>query len=826
MFLFFFDKTIAGFLFGIMSGVYTTVAKVYDIMLDLVYTSNEKFIVDIPNIVDAVYVAAGVFMLFRVMISLIQMFLNPDLVSDNQVGAGKLLSRIVISMALLILLQPSSFILGDNGLLARLEKALLADDGIINNIMNTKPPEPEQTLSSSSKNSFIVDNLLYDNVYAADSPDLTCYYFRAENYNEDDYSVDVNKVYKISFYFYADNTDGLSQVEGSMLGGSPVYYKVYNQRLGGVNGAKDENGNNIRYNTLGYPIAGNYFKVSNMDSCPPLIRWNSTNNQWTLSDSISGTFSNGLHLGGTSYSQLKSRLNEFSQSYDVSSTNQFVLDNITVPINRGVLAEDSAALEFSRTIAGTFMDCMGDAECEKSKEKMFGETDANDEIIDLIADDDMRLDWFTGSILGLAVVAYLVILCIDVIVRRLKLLLLEMISPIPIISFIDPKDKMLTTWFKMYMSIYADLFIKLIALAMMVHMLSSDFLSNLWNEGTSLFVKLLYIIAILVFAKLVPSMITKIFGIDSAGGSFKDILGMGKAAVGFGAGAVLGGAVGAATGKGLGRLSGLTKGAMMGAGSGAKGNILGGAKSIAASNANTRRMKDAGLNAFDRMMVGAYNALGVTPKGSNAEKQLAAVNAAQEQNSSFKKWLEGEAQKKGVVFRTGNTAVQGKSGRTYNSITGGSTTTVANGNQLVDWKKEHEISNTLQGMTEAQFQDMKANDKAHLEQLVGAQAAAQDNLTMAKLYQDDRIASLRDYSTAAYASQKAGDKELEQQRELVKTKIQEARDLGIDIPDSIAVDKIDSKTFSSNKDELIELQNQIVSKSKRDIQRSKFTGNQ
>lgn len=818
MFLFFFDKTIAGFLFGIMSGVYTTVAKVYDIMLDLVYTSNEKFIVDIPNIVDAVYVAAGVFMLFRVMISLIQMFLNPDLVSDNQVGAGKLLSRIVISMALLILLQPSSFILGDNGLLARLEKALLADDGIINNIMNTKPPEPEQTLSSSSKNSFIVDNLLYDNVYAADSPDLTCYYFRAENYNEDDYSVDVNKVYKISFYFYADNTDGLSQVEGSMLGGSPVYYKVYNQRLGGVNGAKDENGNNIRYNTLGYPIAGNYFKVSNMDSCPPLIRWNSTNNQWTLSDSISGTFSNGLHLGGTSYSQLKSRLNEFSQSYDVSSTNQFVLDNITVPINRGVLAEDSAALEFSRTIAGTFMDCMGDAECEKSKEKMFGETDANDEIIDLIADDDMRLDWFTGSILGLAVVAYLVILCIDVIVRRLKLLLLEMISPIPIISFIDPKDKMLTTWFKMYMSIYADLFIKLIALAMMVHMLSSDFLSNLWNEGTSLFVKLLYIIAILVFAKLVPSMITKIFGIDSAGGSFKDILGMGKAAVGFGAGAVLGAAAGAATGKGFGMLSGFAKGAIMGAGSGAKGNITGGAQGISARNAKINQQKADGLNFWQRAAVAVGGMTGITP-GAKAANQMEKANQAYEAQSKFKNHMLDEVKKKNANFNVGainkGQNIIRKGGDSSNPAD-----VVARTGENIDMKNEYAKQANLSNLSQDQWFRMSDQDKvtAFGEAAFNADGSAR-SLTEAQIFQNNRVAALEDYAIAQKASDLSNDAETVKEYNAFKDAVTQAQKSGVEMSDLPELNKFNNKTVSNAKDQALQGYNKAASSSSVKIQK-------
>ena len=816
---------------SIVSGVYSIVAKVYDIMLDLSNKCSNLPLDPLENMVQTCYVLAGVFMLFRTVIGLIQMLVNPDKMTDSNAGAGKLISRIVISIVLLLLLQPQGILFkgcendetcNNGGLFPRIENALLADNGLINNLVNGDKKKLESADTTNS-NMNIYNTPFIENVYA--DTNITCYYYRINEVEriggsrDNKNKITINQIYKISFYDDINSQSGLKKVDGT----TNIGYTIHNQEV-------DENYKNVKYNTLGYPIsAGDHFKNTTFSGCPAALVWNSNTDRWEAKANMApSTISPGIYgYGSTSLTGLIEQLKYVSNAYTVKTNNDFIKKNIVKESEldgkgyknflEGVRPK---AVAFAQNAAKSFQECTAsEKECSEAQDNMFETSEGNDKVEELIDADKFEIGFIVSMLMGIALVGYLLLLCVDVIIRKFKLTLLQVIAPIPAISYVDPNDKIFNQWMRMYIATYLDLFIKLLAIALACGLL--EMLEEVFWDFNLLY-KFFYIVAILVFIKIVPSMISKLFNLDSMGGSFKDILGMGKAAAGFGAGAVIGGAVGAATGG----LGGAAKGLLRGAGSGAKGNILGGAKSIAASNANTRRMKDAGLSAFDRMMVGGYNALGITPKGSNAEKQLAAVNAAQEQNSSFKKWLEGEAQKKGVVFRTGNTAVQGKSGRTYNSITGGSTTTVANGNQLVDWKKEHEISNTLQGMTEAQFQDMKANDKAHLEQLVGAQAAAQDNLTMAKLYQDDRIASLRDYSTAAYASQKAGDKELEQQRELVKTKIQEARDLGIDIPDSIAVDKIDSKTFSSNKDELIELQNQIVSKSKRDIQRSKFTGNQ
>lgn len=583
------DKLGAGIFYGIVSGIYSTVAKIYDIMLELVQSPSDMFTINLGNILDTAYVAAGVFMLFRVIIAMIQMFLNPDTVTDSSAGAGKLVTRVVTVIVLLIALKPTGFILGDSGLLRQIENALLADDGLITNIINGTNPsfdENNETLnkddyvyrldnSSSNFNTMNFSKYLYEDV-SADNKKLTCYYLKVYSHsqkvegNNVNHQMTINKVYKIEFY--NNNKDGK---DGSLNCSNNVCKYSYTVRDGTRIAGKTENGN---YSSLDGKISmGDAFSGSFPRKCPKYLQEKSSGNTYyaamkkhpvdnnvsVCKGGVVGTSTEteckntGIMGGYSTFDELRNvvtslQLKSSGVSYSVSSTNPWIKKLTNTSRNEEEVGEktylqgvDEDAVKFAQTTAGTFMDCSGDSECNKAKTEMFKSSSANADIIDFVADDTMTLDWFTAAIVGVALIIYLLILCIDVIVRRLKLILMEMISPIPIVGYIDPKDKMFTTWFKMYISIYVDLFIKLIAMAFLVNLLKWDNLSALWGEDSGLLVKFFYIVAILVFVKVVPSMLTKIFGLDSNGGSFKDIIGMAKGAAGFGAGAALGGAVGA-----------------------------------------------------------------------------------------------------------------------------------------------------------------------------------------------------------------------------------------------------------------------------------------
>ena len=128
----FLGTSIGGMFRGMLAGT-------YDMMLKL----NELFSYDnqlVMQVSTSIYVV-GIFVLFRVLVAMLNYLIDPEKVSDKQVGAGKLLVRIVVSFALLLTLQ--SFIFP---FLKRFEDSIL-DSGIIDKIF-----EKNQTLNLDDNN--------------------------------------------------------------------------------------------------------------------------------------------------------------------------------------------------------------------------------------------------------------------------------------------------------------------------------------------------------------------------------------------------------------------------------------------------------------------------------------------------------------------------------------------------------------------------------------------------------------------------------------------------------------------------------------------------
>ena len=121
---------------------------------------------------------------------------------------------------------------------------------------------------------------------------------------------------------------------------------------------------------------------------------------------------------------------------------------------------------------------------------------------------------------------------IDVAIRAIKLAILRLISPIPIISYITPgseKDGAFGNWAKTLMSTYLDLFIRLVIIyfgAYLIVTLSEGNFS-IWQESTSFTTSLLstvfVIIGILVFMKQAPKFFKDMLGLKGDGHLFSGI---------------------------------------------------------------------------------------------------------------------------------------------------------------------------------------------------------------------------------------------------------------------------------------------------------------
>ena len=161
---------------------------------------------------------------------------------------------------------------------------------------------------------------------------------------------------------------------------------------------------------------------------------------------------------------------------------------------------------------------------------------------------------------GIYVIFLLIGFCVDIAVRAIKLCFLQMVAPIAIVSYIDPKESLsngkLNSWIKECASTYFSLFLRLATIFLvmfLISIISSTLLSNgedisgLPNNSYNIWIYLFLVIGAFMFAKQVPNIIESIFGIKFSGelhlNPFKNAgaAGILGGVAGFGAGAVASG---------------------------------------------------------------------------------------------------------------------------------------------------------------------------------------------------------------------------------------------------------------------------------------------
>ena len=138
---------------------------------------------------------------------------------------------------------------------------------------------------------------------------------------------------------------------------------------------------------------------------------------------------------------------------------------------------------------------------------------------------------------------------IDVAVRAVKLAVLRLLAPIPIISYMDPKggkDSAFNSWVKTLSSTYLDLFIRL-SVVYFVIFLIQDMIVNgiIINHGSGIigiFSLIIIWIGLFAFAKQAPKFIKEVLGMKGEPGKlFSGFASVGAAA---GLGAAIGGSIG------------------------------------------------------------------------------------------------------------------------------------------------------------------------------------------------------------------------------------------------------------------------------------------
>lgn len=164
-------------------------------------------------------------------------------------------------------------------------------------------------------------------------------------------------------------------------------------------------------------------------------------------------------------------------------------------------------------------------------------------------------------LVGCLILWLIIIYTIQVGVRVIQLAYLQLIAPIPIMMYLDPKgDDKLKKWFGQCTTTYLDFFIRTAIMYLVVFVIDllisgtddNHFLNSIGNPGgiKGTYIIIIMIIALLIFAKKAPALFKEIF--PSSGGAAKFDMGISPKKVfndSFVAGAMgtVGGAIGAGT---------------------------------------------------------------------------------------------------------------------------------------------------------------------------------------------------------------------------------------------------------------------------------------
>ena len=140
-------------------------------------------------------------------------------------------------------------------------------------------------------------------------------------------------------------------------------------------------------------------------------------------------------------------------------------------------------------------------------------------------------NYFISTIAGFFVAWVMLMFCLEVGVRMVKLTFLQLIAPVPVLSYIDPKTgKVFSSWVKECVKTYLDVFVRLLIIYFVIFILSiviEDGIFTVYryemdaNASTismtsynpSFIETALIVIGFLLFAKEAPRLINDILGI-------------------------------------------------------------------------------------------------------------------------------------------------------------------------------------------------------------------------------------------------------------------------------------------------------------------------
>ena len=127
-----------------------------------------------------------------------------------------------------------------------------------------------------------------------------------------------------------------------------------------------------------------------------------------------------------------------------------------------------------------------------------------------------EFNYIFAAVAGIIGLLIIISFCFDVVIRSFTLLFLQMVAPIPIISYVSPQGKsseMLSVWGKKVITTWVSLFIRIISLTLAITLIDKA-CANINSHGynnVTLMMELFIILGILMFAKKLPQLIEELF---------------------------------------------------------------------------------------------------------------------------------------------------------------------------------------------------------------------------------------------------------------------------------------------------------------------------
>lgn len=133
-------------------------------------------------------------------------------------------------------------------------------------------------------------------------------------------------------------------------------------------------------------------------------------------------------------------------------------------------------------------------------------------------------NWIVALIVGAIFLVLLVLFTIDIAIRSIKLAILRLLAPIPIISYIEPKsakDGMFASWVKALTSTYLDLFLRLAIVYFVIFIIQDMMVNGIIIDQAGGMVGIISCIFIWIglffFARMAPKFIKDALGLKGPG---------------------------------------------------------------------------------------------------------------------------------------------------------------------------------------------------------------------------------------------------------------------------------------------------------------------